>query len=136
MSVYCCLSIEPFSKFVNSAILAQKIARTGSADSDLRIFVQNINSNFFLKDRLIIVEWEEPLSILRTYTYSKSRVSTRELRAWAGARATSPNVGEISQSVAGLGLEPRIFASRGRRPTIRRPGKDVCIISRIASKIN
>ena len=103
-----CSWLEPFSKFVNSAILAQKIARKGSVDSDLRIFVQNIGSNFFLKDKQIIVEWEKPFA---------------SLRAWAGARATTPNTGGESQSVAELGLEPRISSSKGRRPTTRRLGK-------------
>ncbi|KKU07384.1 MAG: hypothetical protein UX11_C0016G0001, partial [Candidatus Collierbacteria bacterium GW2011_GWC2_45_40] len=65
-------------------------------------FVQNIGSNFFLKDKQIIVEWEKPFA---------------SLRAWAGARATDPVPTEMSRSVAGLGLEPRIFAFRGRRPT-------------------
>ncbi|KKS63201.1 MAG: hypothetical protein UV29_C0005G0026 [Candidatus Collierbacteria bacterium GW2011_GWD2_42_50] len=49
-----CSWLEPFSKFVNCAILAQKIARKGSVDSELRFFVQNIGSNFFLKDKQII----------------------------------------------------------------------------------
>ena len=102
-----CSWLEPFSKFVNCAILAQKIARKGSVDSELRFFVQNIGSNFFLKDKQIIVNWEKPFA---------------SLRAWAGARATTPKTGGKSLSVAGLGLEPRIFASRGRRPTIRRSG--------------
>ena len=94
--------LEPFQEFVNSALSAQKIARKGSADSELRVFVQNIGSNFFLKDKQIIVEWEKPFA---------------SLRAWAGARATDPVPTEMSRSVAGLGLEPRIFAFRGRRPT-------------------
>ncbi len=112
-----CSWLEPFSKFVNSAIMAQKIARKGSVDSDLRIFVQNIGSNFFLKDKQIIVEWEKPFA---------------SLRAWAGARATTTKTGGESLSVAGLGLEPRIFASRGRRPTIRRSG-NVPVYSTILS---
>ncbi len=76
-------------------------------DSDLRIFVQNIGSNFFLKDKQIIVEWEKPFA---------------SLRAWVGARATDPVPTDLSRSVAGLGLEPRISTSRGWRPTIRRSG--------------
>jgi len=79
-----CSWLEPFSKFVNSAILAQKIARKGSVDSELRFFVQNIGSNFFLKDKQIIVNWEKPFA---------------SLRAWAGARATTPKTGGESQSV-------------------------------------
>ena len=117
-----CSWLEPFSKFVNSAILAQKIARKGSVDSELRFFVQNIGSNFFLKDKQIMVKWEKPLRILRTYTYSKSRVSPRELRARAGARATTPKMGGESLSVAELGFEPRISSFKGRRPTTRRLG--------------
>ena len=84
--------LEPFSKFVNSAILAQKIARKGSVDSDLRIFVQNIGSNFFLKDKQIMVEWEKPFA---------------SLRAWAGARATTTTSPEISKCVAEQGFEPQ-----------------------------
>ena len=102
-----CSWLEPFSKFVNSAILAQKIARKGSVDSDLRIFVQNIGSNFFLKDKQIMVEWEKPFA---------------SLRAWAGARASASTLYGKSLSVAELGLEPRISSSKGRRPTTRRLG--------------
>ena len=99
--------LEPFSDFINCAIQAQKIARNGSVDSDLRIFVQNIGSNFFLKDRQIVVEYKKPFA---------------SLRAVPGARASTRTLYGKSLSVAGLGLEPRIFASRGRRPTIRRSG--------------
>ena len=59
----------------------------------------------FLKDKQIMVKWEKPLRILRTYTYSKSRVSPRELRAWAGARATDPVPTDLSRSVARSGHE-------------------------------
>ena len=102
-----CSWLEPFSKFVNSAILAQKIARKGSVDSDLRIFVQNIGSNFFLKDKQIIVEWEKPFA---------------SLPAWAGARATDLVPTDLSKCVAELGFEPRISSFKGRRPTTRRLG--------------
>ncbi len=102
-----CSWLEPFSKFVNSAILAQKIARKGSVDSELRFFVQHIGSNFFLKDKQIIVNWEKPFA---------------SLRAWAGARATTPKTSGESLSVAELGLEPRIPSFKGRCPTIRRLG--------------
>ncbi|KKT39727.1 MAG: hypothetical protein UX47_C0010G0050, partial [Candidatus Collierbacteria bacterium GW2011_GWA2_46_26] len=92
---------------------AQKIARKGSVDSELRFFVQNIGSNFFLKDKQIMVEWEKPFA---------------SLRAWAGARATYPDSPDLSRSVAEPGLEPGIFASRGRRPTIRRLGNTSSIL--------
>ncbi len=108
--------LEPFSKFVNSAILAQKIARKGSGTEDLRIFVQNIGSNFFLKDKQIIVNWEKPFA---------------SLRAWAGARATTTPSPQKSLSVAELGLEPRISSFKGRRPTIRRLG-NTCIFYIVA----
>ncbi len=86
-----CSWLEPFSKFVNSAILAQKIARKGSVDEDLRIFIKNIGSNFFLKDKQIIGKWEKPFA---------------SLRAWAGARATDPNLLGNSKSVERYGLDP------------------------------
>jgi len=76
--------LEPFSQFVNCAILAQKIARKGSGVSDLRIFAQNIGSNFFLKYKQIIGEHKKPFA---------------SLRARAGARATTPKTGGESQSV-------------------------------------
>ena len=105
--------LEPFSDFINCAIQAQKIARKGSGTEDLRIFVQNIGSNFFLKDRQIVVEYKKPFA---------------SLRAVPGARASTRTLYGKSLSVAGLGLEPRIFASRGRRPTIRRLSS-TCILS-------
>ncbi|PIR99871.1 hypothetical protein COT86_01595 [Candidatus Collierbacteria bacterium CG10_big_fil_rev_8_21_14_0_10_43_36] len=76
-----CSWLEPFSKFVNSAILAQKIARKGSRDEELRSIVQNIGSNLFLKDKQIMVEWEKPFRILSTYASAKPQVPSRELRA-------------------------------------------------------
>ena len=84
--------LEPFSDFINCAIQAQKIARKGSADSDLRIFVQNIGSNFFLKDRQIVVEYKKPFA---------------SLRAVPGARASARTLYGKSLSVAEQGFEPQ-----------------------------
>ena len=116
-----CSWLEPFSKFVNSAILAQKIARKGSVDSELRFFVQNIGSNFFLKDKQIIVNWEKPFA---------------SLRAWAGARATTPKTGEESQSVVGLGIEPRLMDSESTCLPLADPTIRHHYISRVSSEPN
>ena len=74
------------------------------------------DSNFFLKDKQLQIEYKKTLRILRTYTYSKSRVSSRELRAAALARASIPAHLENSLIVTPAGFEPAIFWMRTRRP--------------------
>ena len=102
-----CSWFEPFSKFVDSAIQAQKIARKDSADDEFHSFIQNIGSNFFLKDKKLQITCRKPFA---------------SLRARSGRAGMRPGQCPKSQMVAEPGLEPGIFASRGRRPTIRRLG--------------
>ncbi|KKS94929.1 MAG: hypothetical protein UW68_C0008G0011 [Candidatus Collierbacteria bacterium GW2011_GWB1_44_6] len=73
---------------------AQKIARPNTASEDLRIFANNIGSNFILKDKQLTWEMKKPFA---------------SLRAGAGARAMYPDESENSLSVTPAGIEPAIF---------------------------
>ena len=85
--------LEPMEEFINCALQAQKIARPNTADDELRSFVKNIGSNFFLKDKQLQAEYKKPYA---------------SLRAAALARATIPADADFSLCVTPRGIEPRL----------------------------
>ncbi len=93
--------LEPMTEFVHCALQAQKVARPDTPSEDLRIFAQNIGSNYFLKDKKLTGELKKPFA---------------SLRAWAGARAISQKYGRNFFEVTPMGIEPMISWMKTKCP--------------------
>ncbi len=85
--------LEPMKEFMDCTLQAQKIARKNTAGDELRSIAKNIGSNFFLKDKQLIVYLRKPFA---------------SLRAAGIARATVPMHLQSSLCVTPAGFEPAI----------------------------